>query len=136
MMHDWARQNAYLTDFIENRFRPQVFQKNPFNGAARKFRNYFSGVCDNDLEAFVRYGVPFPKRITWRGERCEAVIMGKLMGRTCAEMNHAFLILGADRMPKVLSYQRDFPKMGEQYYGITPLTQELMKAAHLETGLL
>lgn len=136
MMHDWARQNAYLTDFIENRFRPLVLQKNPFNGAARKFRNYFSGVGDNDLEAFVRYGVPFPKRITWRGERCEAVIMGKLMGRTCAEMNHAFLILGADRMPKVLSYQRDYPKMGEQYYGITPLTQELLKGAHLETGLL
>ena len=136
MMYEWERQNAYMTDFIELRFQPQELRKNPFGGAARRFRNYFTGVGDKDLEAFVRYGVPFPKKVPWLGGRCEAVIMGKLLRRTCAEMNHAFLILGTDRLPKALSYQRDYPKMGERYYAITPLVKELLRAASLEAGLL
>lgn len=118
---DWNKRAQYISDIVNKRFKPMKPEKNRFRNIARKFQRYFVGVKDADLEGFVRWGIPLPNRPKWLGHRCEATIMGMELGRSCKEMNDAFLIVDASGNPKKLNYSQDAPRMDYRYYAIHPL---------------
>jgi len=91
----------YIFDFVSANFKERVYDDDPFRGASRRFRTYFTGVSDDSLRFLIVDQVPLPRRARWLGDRREATIFGKTLGLRCTLMNKSFLFLKNDGLHRI-----------------------------------
>jgi len=101
-------------------------------GIARRFRAFFVGVSDTDLKNLVVSRIPLPGRPKWLREKRQAVVFGKMLGLTCADMNRSFLFTGRDGKPTPLNYGHNAPTLSFSNYTIHPLIERLKAVLNME----
>lgn len=103
----------------------------PYRGIALRLRRFFNGVTDDDIREFVMNGVSLAAHPRWIGDKAQAVVMGKTLGKSCKEMNDSFRFTLTDGSPAKLHYKRHGPRLElDQYeiYGIIrPLLDDTVK---------
>lgn len=115
----------HITDFVDYNFKERVFDSDPFRGAARRFKAYFTGVSDDNLRSLVEDKIPLPRRAKWLGDRREATIFGKTLGLKCSLMNKSFIFSTRNGCCRDLNYSSDGTNLNFSAYDIAPILDSL-----------
>ena len=131
-MTRYVREHSFLFDRIERDGKSRYEVIRPFEGSAERFRRYFIGAKEADIEGLFRHGSPLPGQPRWLGRRCEAVVFGQSLSMPCSTMNRSFEFIGKNGGLKPLNYQRDVPRMASQFYSIYALVQRQKELMEME----
>lgn len=127
-MESWKNRASFAINYARKNFLCDGPLLGEFEGMAKRFRNYFVNVTDEQLMGFVMSNQPIPSRPKWIGGRVEATLMGLELGISCADMNRSFLFLDAAGRPRKLKYSSNPVSMSRQYYGIHSALDSLKAA--------
>ena len=128
---NWEKEAGAIYTYARRNCGLGVRLDDPFRGIALRLRRFFTGATDDDIREFVMNGVSLASRPKWMSDKIQAVVMGKLLGKSCKEMNDSFMFCKKDGTIAQLNYAQNGPKLDmDQYeiYGIIrPLVDEITK---------
>ena len=127
LINYWEKEASAIYSYCRRNCGLVVRLDDPFRGIAFRLRRFFNGVTDDDIREFVMNGVSLAGRPRWIGDKNQAVIMGKMLGKSCKEMNDSFLFTRKNGTPEKLHYTQHGPRLEfDQYeiYGIIKLLQD------------
>ena len=123
----WEKEANAIYTYCRRNCGLGIRLDDPFRGIALRLRKFFNGVTDDDIREFVMNGVSLAGRPRWIGDKNQAVVMGKMLGKSCKEMNESFMFTRKDGTPEKLHYLQHGPRLEfDQYeiYGIIKLLQD------------
>ena len=127
----WEREADAIYKYCRRNCGLGIRLDDPFRGIASRLRRFFTGATDDNIREFVMNGVSLASRPKWMSDKIQAVVMGKLLGKSCKEMNDSFMFCKKDGTIAQLNYAQNGPKLDmDQYeiYGIIrPLVDEITK---------
>ena len=126
LMCEWEVEGTAIREYIQNNYGVGVRLDDPFRGIALRLRNFFTGVTDKDIEEFVMNGVSLAGKPRWMSNKRQAVVMGKLLGKSCKEMNDSFLFCKKDGTPMPLNYTQNGSKLDMDQYDIYGIIKPLI----------
>lgn len=122
----WEDEAKAIIDYTD-RLQPvgarldDVFEK-----AAEMLWPFMGRVTGTALENFVMNGVSLANKPEWKQEKRQAVVMGKMLGKSCKEMNDSFTFLGLDGRPTKLNYTSNAPKLDYDQYKIYLIIKDML----------
>lgn len=124
----WEKEARAVYEYMEKNCRLGVRLDDPFRGVAFRLRHFFTGVTDEEIREFVMNGVSLAGKPRWIGDKNQAVVMGKMLGKSCKEMNDSFMFTKDDRTPILLHYTQHGPRLDLNQYEIYGIIKPLQDA--------
>ncbi len=124
----WEDEAKAIIGFIESKPRVGVRLDDVFDKAALKLRPYFEDVTGAALQNFVMNGVSLAGRPRWKLDKRQAIVMGKMLGKSCKEMNDSFRFINQDDKYIKLNYTSHGPVLEYDQYAIYPILKEMLDA--------
>lgn len=124
----WEDEAKAIIGFIESKPRVGVRLDDVFEKAALKLRPYFEDVTGAALQNFVMNGVSLAGRPRWKLDKRQAIVMGKMLGKSCKEMNDSFRFTNQDDKFIKLNYTSHGPVLEYDQYAIYPILKEMLDA--------
>ena len=131
---DWENEARAIYAYMEKNCRLDVRLEDPFRDVAWRLRHFFNGVTDDDIREFVMNGVSLAARPRWIGDKNQAVVMGRMLGKTCKEMNDSFVFMKEDRTPIQLHYTQHGPRLDLNQYEIYGIIKPLADSGKDKKG--
>ena len=129
-MIEWEKEAEYVRSYVRKNCPVGVRLDDPFRGVAARLHKFFHGVSDNDIREFVMNGVSLAGKPKWIGDKCQAVIFGQMLGKTCKEMNDSFLFCRKSGEPLKLAYSHHKPDLEMNQYDIHGIIEPLRDATN------
>lgn len=128
LISGWMDETEAIRSYIDRNCAVGLRLDDPFRNVAYRLRHFFTGVTDDDIREFVMNGVSLAHRAKWIGDKNQAVVMGKMLRRSCKEMNESFLFAKDDGTPILLNYTQHGPRLDLDQYEIYGLIRMLLDA--------
>ena len=122
----WEDEAKAIIDYTDRLQPVGVRLDDVFGKAAERLWPYMGRVTAPALEDFVMNGVSLANKPEWKQEKRQAVIMGKMLGKSCKEMNDSFRFMGLDGKPTKLNYTSNAPKLDYDQYGIYLIIKDML----------
>lgn len=126
LMYEWEDEASAIREYVMKNCGLGTPLDNPFRGIASRLRHFFTGVTDEEFEKFVMNGVSLAVKPRWMSDKRQAVVMGKLLGKSCKDMNDSFLFCKKDGTPVLLNYTQNGPKLEMDQYEIYGVIKPLI----------
>ena len=126
LMCEWEVEASAIREHFERKDTVEPRLDDACCGITSKLRRFFLGVTDDEFRAFVMNGVSLKNRPIWKEKKREAVVMGRMLGKTCAEMNESFRFLKNDGEPTRLKYSSHGTELDMHQYEIYPVLKPVM----------
>jgi len=126
MIGEWEDEAEPIIAFIGKSERKAARLDDPFRGIAAKLHQYFTGVTDDDIKEFVTNGVSLPGHPRWMQDKRQAIALGKMLGKSCKEMNDSFMFTKNNGEPVKLNYTSHGPILEVSQYEIYPFIRTLL----------
>lgn len=123
----WEDEAKAIINYLERGKAVGVRLDDVFADAAEKLKPYFRGVSAAALQNFVMNGVSLAGKPEWRMDKCQAVVMGKMLGKSCKEMNDSFTFTNLDKKPVKLNYSQHGPVLEYDQYGVYKIIKEMQE---------
>lgn len=124
----WEKEAKAIIELVDG---PRMFDErlvDVFKIAIRRLKPFFENVTARDLGRFVMNGVSLKNRPLWISDKRQAIVMGKMLGKTCKEMNASFRFETLEGKPTQLSYSGHGPVLEFSQYEIYDIIREMLEA--------
>ena len=123
----WEDEAKRILEYVDNLKSGVDRLVNVFETAADRLRSFFEHVTATALQEFVMNGVSLKGRPRWKQDKSQAVVMGKMLGKSCKEMNESFRFQTHGGKPTRLNYTSHRPVLEYNQYEIYPIIREMLK---------
>ncbi len=124
----WEDEAKAIIGFIESKPRVGVRLEDVFEKAVLRLRPYFENVTGAALQNFVMNGVSLAGRPEWKLDKRQAIVLGKMLSKSCKEMNDSFRFTNLDGKFIKLNYTSHGPVLEYDQYEIYPILKEMLDA--------
>ena len=124
----WEDEAKAIIDYIDRKPRVGVRLDDVFEKAVLKLRPYFENVTGAALQNFVMNGVSLAGMPEWKLDKRQAIVLGKMLGKSCKEMNDSFRFTNLDGKFIKLNYTSHGPVLEYDQYEIYPILKEMLDA--------
>ena len=124
----WEDEAKAIIDYIDKKPRVGVRLDDVFEKSVLKLRPYFENVTGAALQNFVMNGVSLAGRPEWKLDKRQAIVLGKMLGKSCKEMNDSFRFTNLDGKFIKLNYTSHGPVLEYDQYEIYPILKEMLDA--------
>lgn len=123
----WEKEAKAILDYVDRERPVGLRLDDAFKKAADRLRTFFEHVTATALQNFVMNGVSLTGRPRWKQDKSQAVVMGKMLGKSCKEMNESFRFQTLEGKPTRLNYTSHRPVLEYNQYEIYPIIREMLK---------
>ncbi len=134
LMCEWEDESSAIREHIERSAAVGPQLVDVFCGSTSRLRKFFLGVTDDELRDYVMNGVSLKNRPFWKEEKRQAVVMGMMLGKTCAEMNESFRFTKNDGNLTRLKYSSHGPELEMNQYEIFSILKPIMDEKNKNNG--
>ncbi len=125
---NWETEAKAILDYTDGL---QTFDErlvDVFKIAVKRLKPFFDHVTARELGRFVMNGVSLKGRPLWTADKRQAIVMGKMLGKSCREMNASFRFETLEGKPTLLSYSGHGPVLDFSQYDIHDIIREMQEA--------
>ena len=126
----WETEAKSILDYQEKNMAVGARLDDVFANAARRLAAFCGHVSARSLKGFVMNGVSLKDRPIWSADKRQAIVMGKMLGKSCREMNESFTFTTQDGNPTKLSYSGHGPVLEFNQYEIYNIMSPLVEAVN------
>ena len=128
----WEIEAKAILDYLDRQQTVDSRLDDVFGKAAEQLWPFMGNVTASALQNFVMNGVSLKGKPKWKADKSQAVVMGRMLGKSCREMNESFRFLTQEGKPTKLNYTSHQPVLEYDQYSIYPIILEMMEGAGMK----